>query len=82
MWMFILITILQTFLLFELSLLFLRVLGDARRSNCLGKSCTFVQTIYLLSCKLVGGLFMLLALFVSLVSLVELFGLLSPVFWS
>lgn len=81
MWWYILITILQTFLLIELGLLFLKVLGNAKRSHCLGKSCTLVQSSYMLSCKLVGGLFIVLAIFVSLTSIIELAGKIKPLIW-
>jgi|GEM_PF-5179678 len=80
MWWFILITILQAFLLIELGLLFLKVLGNAKRSNCLGKSCTLVQSGYLFSCRMVGGLFMVLAVFVSMVSIVEFAGTIKTLF--
>lgn len=72
---FILISILQTILLIQLGILFLRVMGNAKRSHCLGKSCTFIQSGYLLTCRIVGGLFMVLAFFVSLVSILELAGM-------
>ena len=81
MWWLILITLLQAFLLVELGLLFLKVLGNAKRSNCLGKSCTLVQSGYLFSCRMVGGLFMVLAALVIMVSTFELAGTIKTLFW-
>ncbi|HCC84190.1 MAG TPA: hypothetical protein DEP87_00685 [Candidatus Pacebacteria bacterium] len=75
MWWFSLITVFQAFLLFELGLLFTRVMGRAKRSLCLGKSCSQLQYFYLIINRIIGWLFYLLAIIVSGLGILQLLAL-------
>ncbi len=72
MWWLIFVSILQVFLLGELGLLFVKVMGNPKRSIRLGKSYSFLQGVYLWICRAVGLMFFATALLVCVVSLLQL----------
>lgn len=74
---FIAFTLLQTVLFLELGLLFLRVLGKAKRQSCsLGKPCFTLQHVFSQLSRLVGYFFITFAAYVLAMGLLQLLAIL------